>query len=128
MPLLSTKYGFEEWYLNALPEDVEVIARAFIKEQKEKIDSLGIEVDPFTLQYFVALGFRVPWEFTCSMTSAIYVAEIRSSKRVHPTARRVAHQIHGALTECYPGIVLHCDLDPGEFDIKRGKDTFIRKE
>jgi len=124
-PLLTTKYGFEQWYLNALPEATRVRAEALITAQKEAIEK--IEANEFEKQYLVALGFRVPWRYTCGLPAAIYLAELRSGKTVHPTARKVAIQLAEALLTEFPDLKLYADLDPDDWDIKRGTQDIVKK-
>lgn len=124
-PLLTTKYGFERWYLQALPEETRKRAEQLIAEQKEAIENLDATM--FEKQYCTALGFRVPWRYTCGLPAAIYLAEIRSNKTVHPTARNIALKVTDALKNAFPDLVLYADTDIDDWDIKRGTQDIVKK-
>src|SRR6056297_1543066 len=125
MPLLSTKLGFNSWYLEQLPREIKQEAEKLIKDQKEKIKRLN--TNPENKQYYIAMGFNVPCRVSYSLPATIYVVELRSSKAVHPTLRRIAHKMDEALRSLFPEIVLHSDLEPSSWDIKRGKQDIIEK-
>jgi hypothetical protein len=124
-PLLTTKYGFEQWYLNALPEETRKRAESLISEQVSAIEALS--ASEFEKQYCVALGFRVPWRYTCGLSAAIYLAELRSGKTVHPTARNIALKLTESLKNAFPDLVLHSDTDKDDWDIKRGTQDIVKK-
>lgn len=124
-PLLTTKYGFEEWYLNALPEETRKRAESLISEQVSAIEVLS--ASEFEKQYCVALGFRVPWRYTCGLPAAIYLGELRSGKTVHPTARNIALKLTESLKKAFPDLVLHSDTDKDDWDIKRGTQDIVKK-
>jgi thymidylate synthase ThyX len=124
-PLLTTKYGFEQWYLDALPEATRARADALIAEQKTAIEAL--DANEFEKQYCTALGFRVPWRYTCGLPAAVYLAELRSNKTVHPTARNVALKLTAALKDAFPDLVLYADTDLDDWDIKRGTQDIVKK-
>jgi thymidylate synthase ThyX len=118
MPLLTTKVGFHNWYLEQLPKDLRIEAEKLIENQIKLINSL--EASPEELQYYIALGFNVACRVSYGLPAAIYVAELRSGKTVHASLRKVAHQMTKALAEIYPKIKLHSDLDLDDWDIRRG--------
>lgn len=124
-PLLTTKYGFEQWYLSALPEGTRARAEELIKEQVAAI--AAVEAPEVEKQYLIALGFLVPWRYTCGLPAAIYLAELRSGKTVHPTARTVAIKLAKALQVEFPDLKLYADLDPDDWDIKRGTQDIVKK-
>lgn len=125
MPLLTTKHSFHQWYLEQLPVELREKAVALIAEQTEAITNLP--TNEATKQYFTALGFLVPCKVTYNLMAAVYVAELRSNQTVHPTLRKVAHQMTAALKNRWPMLTLHSDLSPSAWDINRGKQTIIEK-
>ena len=125
MPLLTTKLGFHDWYLNQLPEDLKNEAVTLIKSQQEMIEKL--ETTPAIKQYYIAIGFNVACKFTFLLPGAVYVTELRSNKTVHPSLRKVAHQMYAAITEHFPTLKLHCDLNQDDWDIRRGLADIIKK-
>jgi len=118
MPLLTTKIGFHQWYLDQLPEDLRIEAEELIEKQIKLINNLG--ASPEELQYYIALGFNVACRVSYALPAAVYVAELRSGKTVHPSLRQIAHQMTGAISEIYPKIKMHSDLDLDDWDIRRG--------
>lgn len=124
-PLLTTKYGFEAWYLNALPEATRARAETLVAEQVSAIASLP--ATEYEKQYCIALGFRVPWRYTCGLPAAIYLAELRSNKTVHPTARAIALRLTDALQKTFPDLTLYADTDSDDWDIKRGTQDIVKK-
>lgn len=126
MPLLTTRHGFYAWYLEQLPEDLKAEARAVLKAQEERIAKLSC--DDATRQYYVAMGYEVKVLMTCSLPSAVYIAELRSSDTVHPTLRVQAQRMGDALKAAVPGLAMHHDTSPGTWNIKRGNQDIVRKE
>lgn len=125
MPLLTTDFGFNIWYLEQLPEDVKQKAIAFIEEQKTAIHKL--ETTPEIKQYYTALGFNVDCKISYGLPAAIYVIELRAGKTVHPSLRKIAHKMHYAMIEMFSGIKLHSDLEPDDWDIRRGLQDIKEK-
>lgn len=125
IPLLTTEIGFNSWYLEQLPEKTRKKADILIKEQKEKIDNL--DTNNNYKQYYIAMGFNVACRVSYGLPATIYVIELRAGKAVHPTLRKVAHKMDGALKTLFPEITLHSDLEPSSWDIKRGEQDIIEK-
>ncbi|HNX10729.1 MAG TPA: FAD-dependent thymidylate synthase [bacterium] len=125
MPLLDTKHGFNAWYLNELPEDIQTQAQALIAEQIVALEKL--DASPEIKQYYTAMGFNVPCRVSYGLPAAVYVVELRSGRLVHPTLRKIAHQMRAALLEKLPGLKLHCDLDPDDWDVRRGLQDIVKK-
>jgi len=118
MPLLTTKIGFHQWYLDQLPDDLRKEAEELIDNQVKLINAL--DASPEELQYYIALGFNVACRVSYGLPAAVYVAELRSGKTVHPSLRKIAHQMTKAISEIYPKIRMHSDLDLDDWDIRRG--------
>lgn len=125
IPLLSTRLGFHEWYLDQLPEELREEALNLIEKQKENIEELDASL--MVKQYYTALGFKVPCRIAYGLPATVYVIELRSGKTVHPTLRTIAHKMHTAVTNELPFLKLHTDLEPGEWDIKRGTQDIVEK-
>jgi len=126
MPLLTANCGFHEWYLNQLPDDLMLEAQKLIKEQKEAIDALAASDE--MRQYYVAMGYHVLCRVTYGLPAAVYTTELRSGKPVHPTMRKIAHRMHYALKELFPSLMLHSDLEPDDWDVRRGKQDIVEKK
>lgn len=128
MPLLSTTYGFEPWYLSELPSPLAEKARELIALQKKRIIELGTNKE--TAQYYIAMGYRTPNRITGGLPALVYLVELRSTRFVHPTLSRRAQEMGKILLDLYAdsGLVLHLDPEPGRFDIGRGAHDIKLKE
>lgn len=125
MPLLTTKYGFNEWYINELPDNIKDKAVKLIKEQTKSINKLKTTQE--NRQYYCAMGFNVTCKVTYGLPAATYVAELRSGRLVHPTLRKVAHQMSRALIKMFPFIKLQSDLSLDDWNIRRGTQDIKEK-
>ena len=125
MPLLTTKLGFESWYLNQLPDDVRAEADTLIENQKSAIAALDISEEE--KQYYIAMGFRVNHHLTYGLPASVYVIELRSGKTVHPTIRPFMHKMHQSLMDEFPTLKMYTDLDADDWDIKRGGQDITKK-
>jgi len=125
MPLLTTKFGFNEWYLDQLPADLRKEAVKLIKEQTVSIKKLKASKED--LQYYLAMGFNVPCRVSYGLPAAAYVIELRSGKMVHPTLRKVAHKMADKLAKMLPEAKLHIDRSLDDWDVRRGLQTIHEK-
>ena len=124
MPLLTIGEehgGFEPWYFENLPPRWEERALDLLLEQEAAITQ--IEASPVDKQYYVAIGYRVPYQMTFGLPAAVYMQEIRSGKMVHPTLRRAVHRMIADFRTAFPTIPLHVDMDPDDWDVRRGTQT-----
>lgn len=126
MPLLTADYGFHAWYLNQLPADLKTNAEALIQDQKLEISRL--HASPEEKQYYFAMGFNVPCKVSYGLPGTVYVIELRSGKTVHPSMRRIAQGMANCLMERFPDLKLHADLDPDDWDVRRGLQDITKKE
>lgn len=124
MPLLTPYCGFESWYLDQLA-DLGDEARVLLQEQSAAIEALN--TNPIDKQYYIALGYRVPCNLTYSLPALLYVMELRSGKTVHPTLRKQVHSMVRAFRRDYPDIALHVDMDPDDWDVRRGEQTITAR-
>ncbi len=126
MPLLTTKYGFNEWYLEQLPAKVRGEAEKLIREQISAIKKLKATKEE--LQYYIAMGFNVTCKVSYGLPAAVYVIELRSGKMVHPTLRKIAHKMADKLKKLLPDIVVHVDRSLDDWDVRRGMQTLLEKK
>lgn len=125
MPLLTTRLGFEMWYLEQLPEAqleeaVELIARV---ERFHVSRGFSRVVER---QYLVPMGFKVPVRVTYGLPAFAYVVEIRSTPQVHPTLRRAVLQgMVKPFREKHPDVLLHVDESEDPWDLRRGQQTIV---
>jgi hypothetical protein len=125
MPLLSTKFEFNQWYLEQLPTALQTEAKNLLQSQEDKIEKL--QTDDFTKQYYIAMGYNVPCSISYSLPATVYVIELRAGKPVHPTLRKIAHKMHYYLNNKYPDLLLHTDLDLDDWDVRRGSQDISKK-
>lgn len=126
IPLLTTDFGFNSWYLEQLPNDLKAAAEKLIEDQKKRIASL--EADPKYLQYYIAMGFNATCKVSYGLPATIYVTELRSGRAVHPTLRRIAHKMRESLLKMFPDLVLHCDMDMDDWDARRGLQDITERK
>lgn len=119
MPLLTTKYGFNQWYIDNLPNSVRDEAIALIKEFENEFAKLG-SFRSVDMQYLIPMGYNVVVELSYSLPQLAYVAELRSSQTVHPTLRRVAKDMGKIIETLFPEMALYVDYDDDLFTLKRG--------
>jgi thymidylate synthase ThyX len=128
MPLLSARLGFESWYLDELPPELKKEAETVIARQVKSVASLNLSKED--AQYYYAMGFRTPIRLAGDLRALTYLVELRSTRFVHPTLRRRAHQMAAALSDAYDkdGLVLHIDPEPDRFDVTRGTHDIVQKD
>ena len=125
LPILGEQHGFHQWYLAQLSETLQQQAKTLIAEQMSAIRTL--DCDNLTAQYYMPLGNRVRCEVAYDLPEMIYVAELRSGSTVHPTLRKVAHQMVGALQKEHPNLALHVDMSEDPWDIRRGEQDIEKR-
>jgi thymidylate synthase ThyX len=125
MPLLTTDFGFNEWYLSELPKELREKAEKLISNQVKAIKTLKASKEE--IQYYIAMGFNVTCKVSYGLPATIYTMELRSGKLVHPTLRKIAHEMHAALKKMFPTLVLHADLDQDDWDVRRGAQDIKEK-
>jgi len=130
MPLLTTRFGFEPWYLEQLPTNVQESAQQLIEEQTRSI--AAIDAPDVHKQYLTPLGFNVPIRCSHPFPAFVYLIEMRSAKTVHPTLRKLVFKaINGfrrsGIAKDIP-IALHVDEDPDDWTVRRGAQTITRRE
>lgn len=128
MPLVTSRHGFNEWYLQELPDEVRKEAEVLLKKQEKAIEALGVSKE--VAQYYTAMGYNLPCRLTGDLPSIVYLVELRATRFVHPTLQKVATQMAEILEKTFgkQGLVLHLDADPGRFDIKRGEHDIVAKD
>lgn len=127
MPLLEIAGGFEEWYLNELPEDIRRQACVLLKDQENRMKDLNTTQE--IKQYYTAMGYRTECEVVGSLPALVYLVELRATRFVHPTLRKRAQQMADYLEKEFGslGLKIHLDQDPDRFDVKRGEHDIVMK-
>ncbi len=129
IPLLNELLGFNDWYLEQLPNDIRNEAVALLDKQLAAIRQLAASSNAAaeTMQYYYPLGTNIRCQLVYDLPEMVYVTELRSSNSVHPTLRRIAHQMHRALQIEHPQLKLHSDLSEDVFDTRRGLQDIAPK-
>ncbi len=127
MPLLTMELGFGKWYMQELPEEVRKNAENFLKTQQEKINKL--EISKEEKQYYIAMGYLISNRLTGNIPALVYLAELRATRFVHPTLRKIAKSMADTMSSLFSknGLVLHLDEEIDRFDIKRGEHDIVLK-
>jgi len=128
MPLLSMGYGFCQWYLDEMPTDLAKEARLLLEEQAKVVKGLGLT--HIEAQYYCPMGYLIPNFLTGDLPALVYLVELRATRFVHPTLRKVAINMAKMLREQFGrfGLVIHLDPQPESFDVKRGKQDIVLKK
>lgn len=126
MPLLTTKFGFEQWYIDELPPTLQIAARELLAREEFHISTLAEE----HRQYYIPMGYRVPNRVTGDLPAMVYLAELRAGSTVHPTLQRRARQIGASLEDLFSrfALKLYIDKTPQRFDVRRGLHDILRKD
>ena len=124
MPLLTSRLGFNIWYIENLPKEVKEKLPAHLEKVNKAVRTLDISQEEE--QYLLPMGYNVSNKFTGDLPAIVYMVELRDSRFVHPTLQRVAHKI-GRKIKGYLNIPLHVDAEPNRFDIKRGEQDISLK-
>lgn len=122
MPLLTTRFGFHQWYLDNLPESIAQKAKDQLHKQDHEFNHIGI-TEQVQNQYAIPMGAMVPIRYNCELNQLIYLMELRTGKTVHQTLRKYMHDIFGEFNKDFT-IPIHADLDEDNFTLKRGQQTF----
>ena len=142
--VLTADHGFEPWYLEQLPgalppkgelagaPGVPHLLDGFAGEVAEEIRRLTraaetLTSDPVVRQYYLAMGYRMLTRVTGGLPGTVYMLELRSGKRIHPTLRRRVLEMARLLHAAHPEIALHPDTDPGDWDATRGAATITER-
>jgi thymidylate synthase ThyX len=128
LPVLTAENGFNKWYLDHLPNSLYSLADSLIKKQFNKIQEIAHKhkLSDIDMQYYIPLGANIVCELVYDLPEMVYVTELRSSSTVHPTLRKIAHQLHNVLTNNHPTLKLYTDLSKDIFDVKRGLQDIER--
>ena len=127
MPLVVVEHGFGEWYLEELSPELKEEAIKVLSEQEKLINKLNCDHE--VKQYYIAMGYKLTNRMTGSLPALVYLSELRATRFVHPTLRKIAQQIAATLEKEFgsQGLVIHLDRDPDRFDIKRGSHDIVEK-
>jgi thymidylate synthase ThyX len=116
IPLLTTAYGFNAWYLNCLPPEILESTKKYLADLSKRIDELPLTNEQ--KQYYIPMGYNITCELMWTLPALVYLAELRSSTYVHPTLRIIALQLGKYIQETH-AIKLFLDESQDFLDIRR---------
>lgn len=122
MPLLTTDLGFNQWYLDNLPQEVADRLPKHLEEVRNGIKGLGTSRE--ASQYFIPMGFNTSNQFVGDLPATVYMVELRGKSDVHPTLQRVAVSMGDQISSKLQ-IPVYTQRDFGRFDLKRGTQDII---
>lgn len=101
----------------------------FIFYQFNDIETLqkSLSLSDYETQYFYPLGTIVDAELVCTLPELAYIIQLRSSKAVHFTLRRLIHRIYQALPERFKKFIT-ADTEPSPFYYERGFADITKKK
>lgn len=128
MPLLTDTHGFNEWYLEQMPDDLKRDAVVFLARYSNGVKKLNLS--PLLAQYMQPMGYKVTCRVSGDIPAFIWLVELRSKIDVHPTLRVIAQKIGAQLKERLGsfGLALHIDEGSDRFNYKRGHQDIVEKE
>lgn len=127
MPLLTTKLGFEPWYIEQLPETISKEARVLFSQGITSRVASGYTKTREETQYYIPMGYRMPNHISGGLHSLVYLAERRARNDVHPTLQVPAYELANDLRGQFKpfGLVVHTDTEQGRFSRKRGEQDIM---
>lgn len=131
MPLLTTNIGFERWYLDELPFEVEIVARALLPYIETACkEGFLKDLSEEERQYFIPMGYLCSCDISGDLRALTYIVELRATRFVHKTLRTKMKLLAENLLEIFGRyeMVLHLDNDMDRFDIARGKHDITLKK
>lgn len=137
-PLVTGPLSMHLFYTESLPDALHgsqtfqgaIEAQAdrferFIEREGCRTDTDGPHLAE--LQNYYPLAQLIPLSWDMDVPQAVYVAELRSTRHVHPTARAIALKMGSAIRAEYPDLALHLDTEAlDSFNLARGLQTFVK--
>lgn len=128
IPRVSALAGMHSWYYNQLPE---AYRQAIVDRTNAIIEMIESEetqgVNPESLQYLLPMGVKILVSFTADINAIVYLIELRTSKTVHPTLRKVMQHLSTRINAELPEMKLYTDLSEDDLDPRRGEQDIVEK-
>ncbi len=127
-PILDTKYGINQFYLDMLNDECldEVLALVIEYTEWYKHSNLS-KTDK---QYSTPIGFNVRFKYKCDLNQFLYILELRSQKTVHQSLRLLMHCWETNFLDLFKEFKvdlsnnMFTDRNQENFSFKRGTQTF----
>ena len=120
MPLHTDKIGFNSFYIEQLPKELQEKAIQHLQDIKEKTDKL--EINELERQYYIPMWYNMTNEIVGTLPALVYLIELRSTRFVHPTLRKIAHMMWEYLEKEH-NIKMFLDKEEVDFDVRRWNQT-----
>lgn len=101
LPRLTAELGFESWYFERLPAELQAEARTLIARGQE----LSKEHDhDAATQYCLPLGFKVQFAVKAGCVPLQYILSLRTGRNTHPVLQDRMRELGRQLNSVYPGM------------------------
>jgi thymidylate synthase ThyX len=124
LPIVSKDTHFHPWYMTQLAD----VADDFLAELIQMLDKELMGAQDCYAQYYMPLMSVVPVSLSMFLGQAVYIAETRSSRMVHPTLRPLAQRLGEFVESNFEPIKIHIDRSENTLNYRRGKQDIVRKE
>lgn len=121
--VLSEHKIFNKDYYSFLPDNLKNKFDIFIQDQYKCILKLTKSKDKCISSYYYPLGNLVNAHLVLTFPELIYILELRSSKSVHFTLRKLIHQIWNSIKDKYYLQNNYIDESESDFYFNRGNQT-----
>ena len=125
MPLHTDKIWFNSFYIEQLPANLQEKAVEHLQSIKQKTDKLW--VSETERQYYIPMWYNMTNEIVGTLPALVYLIELRSTRFVHPTLRKIAHMMGDYLEKSH-NIKVFLDKSEVDFDIRRWNQTIEIKD
>ncbi len=130
LPILTSDYGMHPWHLDQLKDlNINIYTEAInlIEFNAEKLSKVPVDSveKMIALQYMHPMGMLVPVEIDLALDEMFYIAELRSSKTVHPTLRPIALELGRYLRDTLE-VPVYLDESEDQFVPSRGRQTITK--
>lgn len=122
LPRLTAQLGFENWYLERLPAELQAEARKLIARGQEL--SKAHDHDAAT-QYCLPLGFKVQFAVKAGCVPLQYILRLRTGRNTHPVLQARMRELGRQLNSVYPGMFAF--NEESERPAARGSQTIEEK-
>lgn len=125
MPILSTRYGFCDWYKCHLPIEIMLIGEELLEHVEHLIGNLNDS--NLEKQYLIPMGYLVPCQITGDISALTYLVELRATKFVHPTLQHVAQEMANIMCDRFKLKFYINKDDISRFDVNRGRQDIVER-
>ena len=101
LPRLTAALGFENWYIERLPVELQAEARDLVTEGRALSEQYN---DQLETQYCLPMGFKVRLAIKGGFTALRYICKLRTNPGSHPVLVKRVVELLGRLEKHYPGV------------------------